>query len=95
MNEQKPSEDKIAKDGKKVTEPTYSAAEIIKGFEERLLELGARLDQVRDIAYRMQRDKEQAESRYRNRPFRDLDELSDKQILEEVERRMNRHRDDD
>lgn len=95
MDESKTTESKIAKDGKKVTEPTYSVTEIIKGFEERLLELGAQLDHARDLAYRMKRDKEQAESQLRNRPFRDLGELSTEKLLDEVERRITRDRNDD
>lgn len=95
MDDQKPTEEKIAKDGKKVTEPTYPVSEIIKGFEERLLALGADLDHARDLAYRMKRDKEQAEASLRNRPFRELSELSDKTLLAEVERRLRRSGHDD
>lgn len=93
MEESKTTENKIAKDGKKVTAPTYSVAEIIKGFEERLLELGAQLDRARDAAYRMKKDKEQAEANLRNRPFRDLSELPTEKLLNEVERRITRSRD--
>lgn len=95
MDEQKPTEEKIAKDGKKVTEPTYPVSEIIRGFEERLLALGADLEAVRDLARRVTKEKEQAEASLRNRPFRELSELSDKTLLAEVERRMKKREYDD
>lgn len=94
MKEPQEAETKIAKDGEKVTKPSYSVAQIMQGFEERLLELGAQLDHARELAYRMRQDKEQAEANLRNKPFRDLKELPTKKLLEEVERRINRGEDD-
>lgn len=74
---------------------TLTLMDVIKGFEDRLAEMGYEVQKTKEDAARQKSLKIDAEIKWANRPQKELESYTSEQLLKEVQRRLDMVRDSD